>query len=138
MEDYLEQIYLLTEEKGYARMVEIAENLGLSPASVSNMIQRLDADGFVRHEKYRGLALTEEGRRVGRAIVRRHEALTRLLRHFAIDEATIYRDVEGMEHHISRPTLAVIDVLCDELERDPALLSRLKRRMEASRRPAKG
>jgi Mn-dependent DtxR family transcriptional regulator len=130
VEDYLEQIYNLIEQKGYARVVDIAENLGLAQASVTNMIQRLDAEGYIIYEKYRGLTLTDNGRKVGESITRRHELLTRLLRHFNLDEDTIYEDVEGMEHHISRPTLEVISALCEELETCPDLLKRLKKRIK--------
>jgi len=129
VEDYLEQIYNLIEQKGYARVVDIAENLGLAQASVTNMIQRLDGEGYINYEKYRGLTLTENGRKVGEAINRRHQLLTRLLRHFSLDEDTIYEDVEGMEHHISRPTLEVISALCEELETSPDLLKKLKKRI---------
>jgi len=130
VEDYLEQIYNLIEQKGYARVVDIAENLGLAQASVTNMIQRLDGEGYIIYEKYRGLTLTEAGREVGKAITRRHQLLTRLLRHFGLEEDTIYEDVEGMEHHISSPTLEVITALCEELDASPALLKKLKKRIK--------
>lgn len=130
VEDYLEQIYNLIEDKGYARVIDIAQNLGLAQASVTNMIQRLDSEGYIIYEKYRGLTLTDSGRKVGEAITRRHQLLTRLLRHFNLDEDTIYEDVEGMEHHISRPTLEVISALCEELESSPDLLKKLKKRIK--------
>jgi Mn-dependent DtxR family transcriptional regulator len=128
VEDYLEQIHNLIETKGYARVVDIAGNLGISQASVTNMVQRLDADGYVIYERYRGVVLTESGRRVGEAITRRHNILTRLLSGFGIDDETVHRDVEGMEHHISRKTLHVITALTEELEASPDLLKKLKRR----------
>jgi Mn-dependent DtxR family transcriptional regulator len=131
VQDYLEQIHQLIEAKGYARAVEIAANLGVSQASVSAMSQRLDAEGFVGYEKYRGVVMTEKGREIARQIVQRHEVLTRLLRRFGIDEETIYRDVEGMEHHISVQTLSVLTLLTEELENNPDLARRLKRRMES-------
>ena len=53
VQDYLEQIHQLIEAKGYARAVDIAANLGVSQASVSAMIQRMDAEGYVIYEKYR-------------------------------------------------------------------------------------
>jgi len=130
VEDYLEQIHQLIEAKGYARAVEIAENLGVAQASVSNMLQKLDQDGYVVREKYRGVVLTDEGRRVAERIVARHALLTRLLRAFALDEDVIYKDVEGMEHHISRPTLEVLTAICEELENDPALLRKLRRKLQ--------
>jgi Mn-dependent DtxR family transcriptional regulator len=126
MDDYLEQILHLIEAKGYARAVDISRNLGISQASVTNMLQRLDAEGLVKHEKYRGTILTREGHRIAGAIAERHETLTRFLRLFGIDEDTIYRDVEGMEHHVSRPTLDVIRAVADALEADPLLLEKVR------------
>ena len=86
MDDYLEQILHLIDEKGYARAVDVSTNLGISQASVTNMFQKLDAEGLVKHVKYRGTTLTEEGRRIAGAIVERHETLTRFLRLFGLEE----------------------------------------------------
>jgi Mn-dependent DtxR family transcriptional regulator len=129
MEDYLEQIHNLIEAKGYARVVDIAGNLGVSQASVTNMIQRLDAEGYVVYERYRGVTLTVAGREIGRAIARRHEVLTRLLAGFGLDPKTVHEDVEGMEHHISRQTLEVLTLLMEELEGNAELMARLKRKL---------
>ena len=129
VEDYLEQIHNLIEGKGYARVVDIAQNLGISQASVTNMIQKLDAEGYLVYERYRGVVLTDEGRQIGQEIARRHEVLTRLLASFGLDEETVYKDVEGMEHHISRQTLDVLTLLMEELEGNPALLKRLKQKL---------
>lgn len=131
MDDYLEQILHLIEEKGYARPVDVSKRLGISQASVTNMLQRLDAEGLVKHEKYRGTVLTEEGQRIARAIIDRHELLTEFLRIFDIDEDTIYRDVEGMEHHVSRATLdalrAVTETLRESTEFRERVLGKLKK-----------
>jgi len=126
MDDHLEQILHLIDEKGYARAIDISRNLGISQASVTNMLQRLDAEGLVKHEKYRGTILTEDGHRIAKAIIERHETLTRFLRLFDIDEETIYRDVEGMEHHVSRPTLNAIRAIAEWLENHPELLETLR------------
>ena len=134
MDDYLEQILHLIEEKGYARAIDISKNLGISQASVTNMLRRLDAEGLVVHEKYRGTTLTEEGQRIAKAIVERHETLTRFLRLFDIDEDTIYRDVEGMEHHVSRPTLNVISAIADALEKDSKLLAKIRKVSNSSKK----
>ena len=129
VEDYLEQIHNLIEGKGYARVVDIAQNLGISQASVTNMIQKLDAEGYLIYERYRGVVLTDEGRKIGQEIARRHEVLTRLLATFGLDTETVYKDVEGMEHHISRQTLEVLTALMEELESNPALLKKLKQKL---------
>lgn len=130
VEDYLEQIHNLIEGKGYARVVDIAKNLGISQASVTNMIQRLDAEGYVVYERYRGVVMTDAGKKIGKEIARRHEVLTRLLTSFGLDAATVHEDVEGMEHHISRATLDVLTLLMEELEGNPELLQRLMRRLK--------
>lgn len=130
IEDYLEQIHNLIESKGYARVVDIAQNLGISQASVTNMIQKLDAEGYLVYERYRGVTLTAEGRRVGQAIAKRHDVLTRLLAGFGLDAETVHRDVEGMEHHISKSTLKVLTLILEELEGNTELMKRLKEKME--------
>jgi len=127
VEDYLERILELINTKGYARVVDIASSLNISQASVTNMVQRLDAEGLLKYEKYRGLALTTAGELLARNITHRHQLLTDFLKLLGIDEEVIYHDVEGMEHHISPPTLHAIELLTAQLQRHPALLARLHR-----------
>jgi DtxR family transcriptional regulator, manganese transport regulator len=126
VEDYLERILELINSKGYARIVDIASALKISQASVTNMVQRLDSEGLLKYEKYRGLILTAAGKALARKIAHRHRLLTDFLKLLGLDEKVIYHDVEGMEHHISTPTLRAIESLTDLLRRRPALLSRLE------------
>jgi Mn-dependent DtxR family transcriptional regulator len=126
VEDYLERILELINSKGYARVVDIASRLKISQASVTNMVQRLDAEGLLKYEKYRGLVLTSAGARLARKIARRHRLLTDFLKLLGVDEQVIRHDVEGMEHHISTPTLRAIERLTAQLRRRPAMLSRLE------------
>lgn len=127
VEDYLERLLELINTKGYARVVDIAESLKISKASVTNMIQRLDAEGLLKYEKYRGLVLTTAGEELARNITRRHELLTEFFNLLGLDEDVIYHDVEGMEHHISPPTLRAIEALTAQLQRHPALLEKVRR-----------
>jgi Mn-dependent DtxR family transcriptional regulator len=126
VEDYLERILELINRKGYARVVDIASALKISQASVTNMVQRLDAEGLLKYEKYRGLILTGAGKRLARKITHRHRLLTDFLKLLGLDERVIYHDVEGMEHHISPSTLRAIEALTEQLRRKPAMLSRLE------------
>ncbi|CAN5616320.1 hypothetical protein BH20VER1_BH20VER1_31830 [soil metagenome] len=125
VEDYLERILELINTKGYARVVDIATSLSISQASVTNMIQRLDAEGLLKYEKYRGLVLTTAGETLARNIAQRHQLLTDFLRLLGVDERAIEHDVEGMEHHISPATLRAIEALTKQLRRRPALLAQL-------------
>ena len=126
VEDYLERILELIDSKGYARVVDIATGLKISQASVTNMVQRLDADGLLKYEKYRGLVLTPAGETLARNITRRHQLLTDFLTLLRLDKRVIHHDVEGMEHHISPPTLRAIEALTAQLKRRPALLAQLR------------
>jgi Mn-dependent DtxR family transcriptional regulator len=126
VEDYLERILELIDSKGYARVVDIAKGLRISQASVSNMVRRLDAEGLLKYEKYRGLVLTAAGETLARNITRRHQLLTEFLTLLRLDAQIIHHDVEGMEHHISPPTLRAIEALTAQLKRRPALLAKLR------------
>ena len=89
VEDYLERILELINTKGYARVVDIAESLKISQASVTNMVQRLDGEGLLKYEKYRGLVLTASGEALAINITRRHRILTDFLRLFALDRKSV-------------------------------------------------
>lgn len=126
VEDYLERILELINSKGYARVVDIAAALEISQASVTNMVQRLDADGLLKYEKYRGLVLTDAGEKLARDIAHRHKLLTDFLKLLGLSDRVIYHDVEGMEHHISLPTLRAIEALTRQLQRRPALRAQVQ------------
>lgn len=79
-EDYLERIHELIQEKGYARVVDIASSLKVKQASVTSMVQKLAELGYLNYEKYRGLILTEKGRAVACGIKKRHQTLARFFR----------------------------------------------------------
>jgi Mn-dependent DtxR family transcriptional regulator len=126
-EDYLEKIEQLISRKGYARVVDIAAELKISQASVTAMVQRLDAEGFIKYEKYRGMVLTSSGLEVARRIAHRHALLTDFLRIIGVgDEKIIYDDVEGMEHHISPETFKAIEALTRYLEKNPAVMGKAR------------
>jgi Mn-dependent DtxR family transcriptional regulator len=121
-EDYLERIHELIEEKGYARVVDIASSLDVRQASVTSMVQRLGELGYLNYEKYRGLILTEKGRAVATQIQKRHETLSRFFSLFGLDEPTQRRDIEGIEHHLSPATVEILADLAKFFENDPAML----------------
>jgi Mn-dependent DtxR family transcriptional regulator len=121
-EDYLERIHELIEEKGYARVVDIASSLKVRQASVTSMVQRLDELGYLKYEKYRGLTLTDRGRVVATQIQKRHETLSRFFSLFGLDEETQRHDIEGIEHHLSPETVEILSGLAQFFESNPATL----------------
>ena len=130
-EDYLERIHELIEEKGYARVVDIASSLKVKQASVTSMVQKLGEAGYLKYEKYRGLILTKKGREVARKIRNRHETLSRFFSIFGLDAETQKRDIEGMEHHLSPATVEVLADLAGFFEEHAETL----RVFQQSRRP---
>jgi Mn-dependent DtxR family transcriptional regulator len=127
VEDYLERILELINAKGYARVVDIASALDISQASVTNMVQRLGADGLLKYEKYRGLVLTSSGEKLARKIAYRHKLLTDFFQLLGLNKRVIHHDVEGMEHYVSPPTLRAIEALTRHLRRSPTLRAELRR-----------
>ena len=126
VEDYLERILELIDSKGYARVIDIATALKISQASVTNMVQRLDAEGLLKDEKYGGLILTAAGKKLARRIAQGHKLLTEFLKLLGLEDRVIHQDVEGLEHHISPSTLRAIAALTRQLQRRPALRARLQ------------
>ncbi|CAH0347390.1 transcriptional regulator MntR [Bacillus sp. CECT 9360] len=126
MEDYIEQIYLLIEEKGYARVSDIAENLSVHPSSVTKMVQKLDQEKYLVYEKYRGLVLTPNGKKIGKRLVYRHDLLEQMLRLIGVKEENIYRDVEGIEHHLSWDAIDRIGDLVQFFEESPKRMEELR------------
>ncbi|MCD8508719.1 MAG: transcriptional regulator MntR [Bacillus sp. (in: Bacteria)] len=126
MEDYLERIYLLIEEKGYARVSDIAEALDVHPSSVTKMVQKLDKSQYLVYEKYRGLILTPKGKKIGKRLVDRHDLLEQFLKIIGVDHEKIYQDVEGIEHHLSWDAIDRIGDLVQYFDENPERITDLR------------
>jgi len=117
MEDYLEVIYELILEKGYATTVDISSYLNVSSPSVTKMMQKLDETGYLIYEKYRGIKLTNEGIRIARNIRNRHGLLAEFFMIIGIDEETANNDAEGIEHHLHPETMKKLEEFINELKK---------------------
>jgi Mn-dependent DtxR family transcriptional regulator len=135
-EDYLERIHELIEEKGYARVVDIASSLKVRQASVTSMVQKLGELGYLKYEKYRGLILTDKGRAVARRIQSRHETLSRFFSLFGLNPETQRLDIEGIEHHLSPATLEVLADLATFFEENPDRLKSFQQSRRSAKRKA--
>ena len=133
-EDYLERIHELIQEKGYARVVDIASSLDVKQASVTSMVQKLDELGYLNYVKYRGLVLTDKGRTVATGIQQRHETLARFFSLLGLDAKTQQRDIEGIEHHLSPATVETLADLATYFEKNPDVLKSFLRSRKPHRR----
>jgi len=80
--EYLEAIFKLSDEETPASVPALAERLGVTSASANEMVRRLAERGLVIYEPYKGVSLTEEGRRQALSVIRRHRLWERLLTDF--------------------------------------------------------
>lgn len=117
-EDYVELIGDLIREIGEARVVDLAERLGVSSATVNNSIQRLQRDGLVTSKPYRAIFLTERGQEMASQARERHRVVVDLLVALGVDGATAEVDAEGIEHHVSDVTLAAFRAFIRKQSRD--------------------
>ncbi|CAN5429132.1 hypothetical protein BH18THE1_BH18THE1_09480 [soil metagenome] len=117
MEDYLEVIYELVQQKGYATTVDISIYLNVSSPSVTKMMQKLDETGYLNYEKYRGIKLTNEGIRIARNIRNRHGLLAEFFMIIGVDEETANNDAEGIEHHLHPETMKKLEEFINELKK---------------------
>jgi DtxR family transcriptional regulator, Mn-dependent transcriptional regulator len=102
VEDYLKAIYQLSPEGRPASTSEIAHLLALSPPSVTGMVKRLSEHGLLEHVPYRGVQLTDEGRRAALRMVRRHRLIEAYLVEFlGYSWDTVHDEAERLEHAVS-------------------------------------
>lgn len=119
-EDYLKALYLLGGDDKPVPTRELAQRLGISSPSVSEMVTRLSAQGLVEHDRYRGQQLTREGRKVALELVRHHRLLEMFLVEvlgYGWDE--VHEEAERLEHVISERMEQRIFELLGRPELDP-------------------
>ena len=130
VEDYLEAIYRLSREKGYISTVELSESLGVRPPTASSMVVKLARSGYLVHQRYRGMRLTESGNKVARSVVRRHQTIEELLSMLGVPKKTAYEDAEGIEHHVQQATFLRLEGLVKFLNNNPKYLKALGKELE--------
>lgn len=115
LEDYLEAVFILSEQKGNVRLTDIAEFLGVSKPSVNRAIKTLTQNGFLEHITYGDIVITPEGESYAANVLRRHKLIKQfLINELGVDEKIAEYDACQMEHVMSPVT---IDKLYEYLER---------------------
>jgi Mn-dependent DtxR family transcriptional regulator len=121
MEDYLEMIYRLSAEKGYTRTHDLAAALNVQPPSTTRMIQRMSELRLVDYEKYGIITLSQKGKEIGEALLRRHMMVEEFLKLIGITN-NILEETEKIEHTISVDTLQSLANLIAFLKNNPQVL----------------
>jgi Mn-dependent DtxR family transcriptional regulator len=125
-EDYLEAIDSLIDEKGFAASVDIAERMNVSKPTVTSMVKKLDRQGFLIHEKYRGIKLTAKGKRLAEEMQDRHKLITSFLMLFGVEESTARQDAERIEHGLHADTLEKLGAFTEYVLSNPDLIKKFR------------
>jgi DtxR family Mn-dependent transcriptional regulator len=102
VEEYLETIYKKSLTDSMAKTTEISKDLGIAPGSVTQMLKKLEEDGYVNYYQYKGVKLTDKGYKIARSIVRKHRLLeTFLYKTLGIPMEDLHEQACAMEHSLS-------------------------------------
>jgi DtxR family Mn-dependent transcriptional regulator len=104
-EDYLETIYLIVKQKGYARPKDIVAMMNVKHPSATEMIKKLSTQNLVNYEKYGEVTLTPEGEEIAKKIRRRHEIFERFLRIISVPSEIAQKDACILEHNLDSGTV---------------------------------
>ncbi|MDO5825903.1 MAG: metal-dependent transcriptional regulator [Methanosphaera sp.] len=102
VEEYLETIYKKSLTDNIAKTTEISKDLGIAPGSVTQMLKKLEQEGYVTYYQYKGVTLTDKGYKIARSIVRKHRILeTFLYETLNINIEDLHEQACAMEHSLS-------------------------------------
>lgn len=105
-EDYVEAIAQIIDRQDRCRVVDLTERFGVAHVTVIKIIRRLEQEGLVQTEPYRPIELTPRGQKLARDCETRHQLVYDFLRKLGVRAASASADAEGIEHHLSKETLA--------------------------------
>lgn len=109
VDDYIELISDLIKEFGLARQVDLALILGVTQPTVAKMLKKLIASSLITHQRYRGVLLTEQGKKLAKKNHVRHNIVKKFLLILGVNEKTAQQDAEGIEHYVSTETLLIFN-----------------------------
>jgi DtxR family Mn-dependent transcriptional regulator len=121
IEDYAKAIYALSRDRaGPVLNGEVAERLGVAPATATAMLQKLDGLGLVEYRPYRGATLTPAGEKVALEVIRHHRLIEAYLSEaLGMPDDMVHAEAEVLEHHISEQLEQLIAAKLGEPSHDP-------------------
>lgn len=122
MEDYLEMVYRLSEQIGFTRIHELAKALNVQPPSATKMVQKLAELKFVNYEKYGIIILTENGKSMGKYLLKRHNIIEGFFKVLGISD-NVLEQTEKVEHTISNETVEYMEDFISFIQERPDIIS---------------
>jgi DtxR family Mn-dependent transcriptional regulator len=129
IEDYIELVYDVQKGKKRVHTNDIASALNINPASVTEIFQKLSAEGYVSYKKYIGIKLTNKGKNIALKTKKKHNTLSEFLVLLGIDKNIAEKDACEMEHILHPSTMDTVIKFVEvvkQCEVTPFWLERLK------------
>lgn len=136
-EEYIETIFEFELNDGHAHTGQIAERLGVKPPSVTEMLQKLKAEGLVRYSAYTNIKLTKKGNGIAQDLASRHKAIADFLQVIGVEGAQAQKDACQIEHHVSKMTTTQLKRFVEFVEvcpQSPMWLEHYKEYSKSGRR----
>lgn len=135
-EDYLKMLDSIIATKGYARVKDVSEIMGLSPSSVTGMFKKLNKEGYINYEKYGAVTLTKKGEGVACRTEQKYDIVKEFLTLLGLEVATAEEDACRIEHGLTPETLKVFTKFIEFTHEDeelPEWLERFKKYCNAKK-----
>ena len=119
-EDYLRGLYILEEEKGEIKSIDLAHYLNVSKPSVSEMVQELNEEGLISYKKYSKLRFTSKGKKIAQKLTSKHRLIELFLKSvLKIDSKNVHQEAHRLEHAFSDESISKIKKLLGNPKKDP-------------------
>ena len=119
-EDYLRGLYILEEEKGEIKSIDLARYLNVSKPSVSEMVQELNKEGLISYKKYSTLKFTAKGKKIAKKLTSKHRLIELFLKTILkIKSKHIHKEAHSLEHAFSDESIDKLRKLLDNPKEDP-------------------
>ncbi|MFA5103331.1 MAG: metal-dependent transcriptional regulator [Candidatus Thermoplasmatota archaeon] len=105
IEEYVETIFFLQNRNGNAKTGRISSQIGVQPSSVTEMLQKLQEEGYIQYEPYKGAKLTETGKILAHELMSKHKIIADFLEIIGVQRELAEADACQIEHHVTTKTM---------------------------------
>ncbi|MCM3766430.1 metal-dependent transcriptional regulator [Neobacillus niacini] len=127
MKQYLKQMYLLADATDRVVPSQLANVLGVNPATVSKMVRKLSNQGWVKFEHYGRVYLTCEGKKLGKTLVEHSEVLEQFFNIIRVEDDSMWNETNDLEFYISPNLIQKIEILTQYFHQDTSRIQSFNR-----------
>jgi len=105
IEEYIETIDMIQHQDGHAKTSKISIKMHIQPSSVTEMVQKLQKEGYVHYQPYKGATLTKKGKTIAHELMKKHRIIADFLEIIGIEKRVAEVDACQIEHHVNKKTM---------------------------------